>query len=241
MGRVSFTLLSSLSVLFLLLAFNFPLAAQAPASGARVGLPTGLPPSMLKGGVTGELLSLFTPQNTNDVQDRLDSAKSTLKAAEKSRADGESRAQSANGQLQIMQEEQQTTKTRLKVAKNEKNSSDVTLLTNEAKRQEAEKKYLVSLRDTAKADMALLDSQRIAVEAQVKMLQLELDTAKKHDVLAAGSLEDKAANADYAAQLKMLFNAQKDFADRATEAASKQQSLASRKLKQLDVWSKLSK
>jgi len=222
-------------------AFSVPFLSQAPEGGARVGLPTGLPPSMLKGGVTGELLALYTPRDTNEIQDRLDSAKSALKAAETSRAEGESRVQSANGQLKIMQGEQQTTKTRLNVAKNEKNASDVTLLTNEAKRQEAENKYLTSLRDTMNADMALLDSQRIAVEAQVKMLQIEMDTSKKHDVLAAGSLEDKAANADYAAQLKMLFNAQKDFADRATEAASKQQSLASRKLKQLDVWSKLSK
>ena len=240
MRRISFTVLSSLSALPLLLAFHSPLTAQAPESGARVGLSTGLPPSMLKGGITGELLSVYTPRSQKDVQERLDSAKSLLKSAETSRAEGETKAKSADGQLQIMLGEQQTTKTRLDVAKREKNASDVALLSAEAKRQDSEKKYLTSLRDTMKADMELLDSQRSAVDAQVKMLQIELDSAKKREELESGSLEDKAGNAEYAALLKKLFSAQKEFADRASEAAAKQQSLASRKLKQLDVWSKLS-
>ena len=237
MGRIPFKVLP-LSAVPLLLAFS-PLTAQTPESSARVGLSSGTPPSMLKGGITGELLAVYTPRSQKDVQERLDSAKSLLKSAESSREEGETRAKSANGQLQIMLEEQQTTKTRLDVAKKEKNSSDVALLTAEAKRQQAERKYLSSLRDTTKADMELLDSQRVAVDAQVKMLQIELDSAKKREELAAGNSENKNGNSDYAALLKKLFSAQKEFADRASEAASKQQKLASRKLKQLDVWSKL--
>jgi hypothetical protein len=117
----------------------------------------------------------------------------------------------------------------------------VSLLTNEAKRQEAERKYLVSLRDAMNADMESLNSQRIAAGAQVKALQIESDAAKKHDEIVAANSEKASNTTSYAALLKQLFSARKEAADRALEAASKQTSVASRKLKQLDALSKLSK
>ena len=140
-----------------------------------------------------------------------------------------------------MTEELRTTETRLSVARKEKNSADVSLLTSEAKRQGSEKKYLISLRDAMNADMASLDSQRIAAGAQVKALQIESDAAKRHDEIIAGNTEKPADTASYAALLKQMFSARKEGADRALEAASKQAALASRQLKQLEVLGKLSK
>jgi len=221
------------------------LNAQNPAgnnsTGALVGLSTGLPPSILRGGKTGELMAVYTPRSEDEIQRLLDNAKSSQLSAENNYAESVRLAQSANGQLQIMTEELRTTQTRLSVAKKAKNSSDVLVLTGEAKRQQAEKKYLVSLANAMNADMASLDSQRAAAGAQVKALQIESDAAKKHNDIVAANLEKESDSTSYAALLKQLFSAQMTAANRALDAASKQNAVASRKLKQLDALSKLSK
>jgi hypothetical protein len=245
LGRLFFVFLTSFTILTLELMFNSSVNAQAPAGdrtgGALVGLPSGVPPSILRGGSTGELMSVYNPRSKEEIQRQLELAKSAQQSAENSYAESVRRAQSASGQLQIMTEEQRTTQTRLSVARKEKNSSNVSSLTSEAKRQEAERKYLVSLRDATAADMASLDSQRVAAAAQVKALQIESDAAKKHDEIISANSEKAADTAGYATLLKQMFSAQKEGADRALEAASKQNALASRKLKQLDALSKLSK
>ncbi len=243
--RRFFVVRKSLTILLLTIAFVSSFRAQNPAgntsTGALVGLPAGLPPSILRGGTTGELMAVYTPRSPEEIQRLLEIAKSSQQSAENSYAESVRLAQSASGQLQIMTEELRTTETRLNVAKKAKNSSDVSLLTNEAKRQEAERKYLVSLRDAMNADMESLNSQRIAAGAQVKALQIESDAAKKHDEIVAANSEKASNTTSYAALLKQLFSARKEAADRALEAASKQTSVASRKLKQLDALSKLSK
>src|SRR5262249_46225901 len=146
MSSIAFRLLS---LTVLLITSVSVLDAQNPAgnntTGALVGLSTGLPPSILRGGKTGELMAVYTPRKAEELQRLLDNAKSSQLSAENNFAESVRLTQAANGQLQIMTEELKTTQTRLSVAKKAKNSSDVTVLSSEVKRQESEKKYLVSL------------------------------------------------------------------------------------------------
>src|SRR5262249_45820069 len=75
----------------LLFAFATSINAQNPAgnstASALVGLPSGLPPSILRGGTTGELMSVYTPRSSEEIQRLLDIAKSSQQSAENSYAE----------------------------------------------------------------------------------------------------------------------------------------------------------
>ena len=206
---------------------------------ALVGLEAGLPPSLLRSGPLGELIMVYTPRNPDELQRLLNLARSDRDSAEKDTAESRRLAAAADGRVRIVNEEVQTTKTRLSVAKKAKNESDSTTLAVELKRQEAEMKYIERVRDTNRADAADLDSQNVAASARVKALELEVDVARKYNEVIAAGAESSPVIAGYQEALKQMLSAQQEAADREADAASKQKILAVRRLKQLDALSKL--
>lgn len=228
-------------LLLALLALSPLVGSQQPPPGAgdaRIGLESGLSPSLLKNGPLGELLSIYPPRNPDEVQQLLRLARSEQESAQKDIAESRRIADAADGRVRIMNEEVQTTKTRLSVAKKEKSPSDRIALESELKRQQAELKYIERVRDAYKSDSALLDSRSNAASARVKALELETDVSRKYDVVAAPS--DSAVDiAGYRDALKKMLTARQEAADRVADSASSEKAVATRRLKQLDALSKI--
>jgi len=227
-------------VLFALLALSPLKGSQQPpgAGDARIGLESGLSPSLLKGGPLGELLSIYPPRKPEEVQQLLGLARSEQESAQKDIAESRRIADAADGRVRIMNDEVQTTKTRLSVAKKEKNASDRTALESELKRQKAELKYIERVRDAYKSDSALLDSRSNAASARAKALELEVDVSRKYDVVARS---DSAADiAGYRDALKKMLTARQEAADHVADSASSEKAVATRRLKQLDALAKIS-
>ncbi len=106
-------------VLVALLALS-PLqgSQQPPQPGdARLGLESGLSPSLLKNGSLGELLSIYPPRKPEEVQQLLGLARSEQESAQKDITESRRIADAADGRVRIMNGEVQTTETRLSVAK----------------------------------------------------------------------------------------------------------------------------
>jgi len=212
---------------------------QSPPPGdARVGLESGVSPSLLKNGPLGELLSIYPPRKPEEVQKLIGLAHSEQESAQKDIAESRRIADAADGRVRIMNEEVKTTETRLSVAKKEKSASDRNALESELKRQKAELKYIERVRDAYKSDAALLDSRNSAASARVKALELEADVSRKYNVVAVSS--DSAADiAGYRDALKKMLTARQEAADRVADSASSEKAVATRRLKQLDALSKI--
>src|SRR4029079_7635288 len=90
---------------------------QNPAQpgAARIGLESGAP-SLLKAGPLGELMSVFTPRNPDEIQQRLNFAKTDQENAERDVAANRRLVQEAEGRVKISNQEVSTSKTRLDIA-----------------------------------------------------------------------------------------------------------------------------
>ncbi len=219
-------------------------SAPAVPSPARVGMGTEAPATMLRGGPMGELMSVYPPRPVEEIRRQLDNSRALQKSADNDIAESRQLAEAADGQVRIMTEELQTTKTRLSVAKKMNNDGDRASLALDAKRQEAEKKYLERLRDAMRADAARLDSESGAAQARVKALELEVEVARRHAELAAIAAPNLPAASDlsgYRTMLRRMLDAQRYAAKRGKEAAEKRQQVADRRLKQLDALVKLAR
>jgi hypothetical protein len=210
-------------------------------SPARAGIGATAPASMLRGGPMGELMSVYPPRGLAEVQHQLDNSRSLQKSADDDIAESRRLAEAADGQVRIMTEELETTKTRLSVAKKMKNESDRLSLTSDVKRQDAERKYLVRLRDAMRADAELLGSESDAAAARVKALDLEIEVARKHEQLGASPAPAAPELAEYRKLLKRMLQAQENAAQRGRIAAEKRKQVADRRLKQLDALQKLAR
>jgi hypothetical protein len=229
-------------VLFSLFTLTPLVGAQLPSGtgDARVGLASGLPPSLLNNGAYGELLAIYTPRNPDEIQRLLGLARSDKESAEKDIAESRRLATAADGRVRIMNEEVKTTETRLSVAKKEKSAADRKTLDAELKRQKAELRYIERVRDGTQSDAVLLESQSNAATARVKALELETDVAKKYDGLVAVRTDGSSDIASYRDVLKRMLTAREEAANHEVDAASKEKTVATRRLKQLDSLSKLS-
>jgi len=210
----------------------------ADQSGARIGVLSGSP-SSLKAGPQAELMSVFTPRSQDEIQRRLEFARTNQEYAERDIALSHRLVQDAEGRVKISSEELGTTRTRLSVAKKANNAADRQTLELALKRQEAEKKYLASLLDVVKADADWLDSRKSAAEARVKALEIEKDTTKKYAELSSVASNKTADTSGYQGLLRQLLDAQRKAADHAEDAASKEKEAAARRVKQLDTLAKL--
>src|SRR5678816_3098033 len=115
----------------------------ADQSGARIGVLSGSP-SSLKAGPQAELMSVFTPRSQDEIQRRLEFARTNQEYAERDIAVSKRLVQEAEGRVKISSEELGTTRTRLSVAKKANNAADRQTLELALKRKKKEKKYLAS-------------------------------------------------------------------------------------------------
>lgn len=220
-------------------AGSTPPAAAPSATTALAGLQSDAPTSLLRGGPLGELMSVYPPRGSDEVQRQLGYARDLQRSAEADIEGSRQLAAAAEGRVRIMSEELQTTKTRLSVAKKLKNDADRATLEADVQRQEAEKKYLERLRDALEADATSLDRQKDAAQARVKALELELDVARRHAQLATSTAPTPKDIEGYRELLRRMLNAQSSSAGAWKAAADKAQEVADRRLKQLDALAKL--
>ena len=149
-------------------------------------------------------------------------------------------AEAADGQVRIMNEELQTTKTRRDVAKKLKNDADRISLSANTQQQNTEKSYLERLRDALRADADWLESERDAAGARAKAFQAEADVARKlAQISASASTPYPADLSSYRSLLKQMLDAQKNAANKAIDASSKRKEVADKRLKQLEALSKI--
>jgi hypothetical protein len=233
-----------LPALFCMVA-SASVGAQTPADlrpdGVLADRDIVMPASLLRGGPMGELLSVYAPRHPGEIEGLLDAFRSLRELAEERYTESNRMAATADGRVRIMKEELDTTKTRLSVAKKAKNDADIATFTAEVKRQEAEKTYIERLRDALKADAAFLDSERAAAAGQIKALELEADVASKHADILASPEENRVDISTYSDLLRQMFNARRTAGDLTSDAGSRQEEAAARKLKQLDALSALSR
>jgi hypothetical protein len=184
-------------------------------------------------------MSVFTPRNPEEIQRRLNFAKTDQETAERDVAANRRLVQEAEGRVKISNEELSTTKTRLDVAKKSKNQTDKSMLELELKRQKSEKNYLGVLLDVARADATGLDSRKSSSAARVKALELENDITKKYADMSTAKGDSASSIASYRQALQQLLEAQEKAADLSKDAASAEKVAADRRLQQLNTLSKL--
>jgi hypothetical protein len=213
---------------------------QNPAQpgAARIGLESGAP-SLLKAGPLGELMSVFTPRNPDEIQQRLNFAKTDQENAERDVAANRRLVQEAEDRVKISNQEVSTSKTRLDIARKANNPADKATVEVELKRLKAEKNYLGVLLDVAKADATWLDSRKSSSAARVKALELENEITKKYAEMGTAKGDSASSIASYRQSLIQLLEAQEKAADLAKEAASAEKLAADRRVQQLETLSKL--
>jgi hypothetical protein len=214
--------------------------AQAPADTSARAAIVGAAESLLRGGEMGELLAVYVPRGTGEVQHQLDDARASDRAAA-TMVDGTRRlAADADGRARIMREELQSNRVRYDVARKAQDPVATTELDAAYKRQSRELDYLTQMRDALRADAERMDADRVAAAAHVHALELELAVATRHAQLATGKHPADATVAQYRQLLHDMLEAQRTAAERARDAAERRRLAADRRLKQLESLSKLS-
>ena len=170
-----------------------PSAPDSPTRGtwtvqgdARAGQVTTAPTSLLRGGPLGELVSIYSPRNPQEIQRQAENAQAEQRMAQGEIDASRRNAEAADGQVRIMDEEPQTTKTRRDVAKKLKNDADPIPLSANTRKQDTEKSYLESLRDALRADADRLESERDAADKGI-------DASSKRKAVAGKRLKQLEA------------------------------------------------
>jgi len=232
----------SLTVLVLALA-PVPHAAQAqvpsPADTSERAAIVGTAETMLRGGEMGELLAVYVPRGSAEVQHQLDDARNSDRAAATA-VDGTRRlAADADGRARITREELQSNRVRLDVARKSGDVTAATELEAAYRRQSKEMDYLTQMRDALRADADRMDADRLAASAHIHALELELAVARKQIELSARKPEPAAVQ-QYRLLLHDMLDAQRTAAEKVRDAAERRRLAADRRLKQLESLGRLS-
>ena len=213
--------------------------AQPPADTSGRSAIGGTAESMLRGGEMGELLAVYMPRGTGEVQHQLDDARASDRAAATT-VDGTRRlAADADGRARIMREELQSNRVRFDVARKAQDNVATAELDAAYKRQSKELEYLTQMRDALKADADRMDADRVAAAAHIHALELELAVSTRQAQLATGKRPPDATLAQYRLLLHDMLDAQRTAAERVRDAAERRRLAADRRLKQLESLSKL--
>src|SRR5215831_15739083 len=169
-----------------------PAAAQAPADTSGRAAIVGSVESLLRGGEMGELLAVYVPRGSTEVQHQLDDARASDRAAA-TMVDGTRRlATDADGRARIMREELQSNRVRYDVARKAQDNVATAELDAAFKRQTKELDYLTQMRDALK-----VDADRVAAAAHIHALELELAVSTRHAQLSTGKRPPDASVAEY--------------------------------------------
>jgi hypothetical protein len=214
--------------------------AQAPADTSQRAAIVGSAESLLRGGEMGELLAVYVPRGSMEVQHQLDDARTSDRSAA-TMVDGTRRlAADADGRARIMREELQSNRVRFDVARKSQDAVATTELEAAYKRQSRELDYLTQVRDALRADADRMDADRAAASAHIHALELELAVAQKHIELSRGRKPTAATVSQYRLLLHDMLDAQRTAAERVRDAAERRRLVADRRLKQLESLNKLS-
>ena len=213
--------------------------AQPPADTSGRSAIVGTAESMLRGGEMGELLAVYMPRGTGEVQHQLDDARASDRAAATT-VDGTRRlAADADGRARIMREELQSNRVRFDVARKAQDNVATAELDAAYKHQSKELDYLTQMRDALKADADRMDADRVAAAAYIHALELELTVSTRHAELATGKRPPDATVAEYRSLLHDMLDAQRTAAERVRDAAERRRLAADRRLKQLESLGRL--
>src|SRR5499427_8731050 len=213
--------------------------AQVRADTSQRAAIVGTSESLLRGGEMGELLAVYMPRGTNEVQHQLDDARASDRAAATT-VDGTRRlAADADGRARIMREELQSNRVRYDVARKAQDNVATTELDVAYKRQSKELDYLTQMRDALKADADRMDADRVAAAAHIHALELELAVSTRQAQLATGKRPPDATVAQYRLLLHDMLDAQRTAAERVRDAAERRRLAADRRLKQLESLGRL--
>jgi hypothetical protein len=216
-----------------------PARAQAPSDTSGRAAIVGSAESLLRGGEMGELLAVYVPRGSAEVQHQLDDARASDRAAA-TMVDGTRRlAADADGRARIMREELQSNRVRYDVARKAQDNVATTELDAAYKRQTKELDYLTQMRDALKADADRMDADRVAAAAHIHALELELAVSTRQAQLATGKRPPDATIAQYRLLLHDMLDAQRTAAERVRDAAERRRLAADRRLKQLESLSRL--
>ena len=230
-----------LAALWTLAVVTAPREARAQASADTSGRAAivGQAESFLRGGEMGELLAVYVPRGTAEVQHQLDDARASDRAAA-TMVDGTRRlAADADGRARIMREELQSNRVRYDVARKAQDNVATGELDAAYKRQTKELDYLTQMRDAIRAEADRMDADRVAAAAYIHALELELTVSTRHAQLSTGKRPPDATIAQYRLLLHDMLDAQRTAAERVRDAAERRRLAADRRLKQLESLSKL--
>jgi hypothetical protein len=213
--------------------------AQATADTSERAAIVGSVESLLRGGEMGELLAIYVPRGTGEVQHQLDDARASDRAAATT-VDGTRRlAADADGRARIMREELQSNRVRADVARKAQDQVATTELDAAYKHQSKELDYLTQMRDALRADADRMDADRLAAAAYIHALELELAVSTRHAQLVTGKRPPDATLAQYRLLLHDMLDAQRTAAERVRDAAERRRLAADRRLKQLESLGRL--
>ena len=213
--------------------------AQVRADTSQRAAIVGTSESLLRGGEMGELLAVYVPRGSMEVQHQLDDARASDRAAATT-VDGTRRlAADADGRTRIMREELQSNRVRYDVARKAGDPVATTELDAAYKRQSKELDYMTQVRDALRADADRMDADRVAAAAHIHALELELAVSRKHIELTTGK-PGPTELSQYRLLLHDMLDAQRTAAERVRDAAERRRLAADRKLKQLESLMKLS-
>ena len=213
--------------------------AQVRADTSQRAAIVGTSESLLRGGEMGELLAVYVPRGSMEVQHQLDDARASDRAAATT-VDGTRRlAADADGRTRIMREELQSNRVRYDVARKAGDPVATTELDAAYKRQSKELDYMTQVRDALRADADRMDADRVAAAAHIRALELELAVSRKHIELTTGK-PGPTELSQYRLLLHDMLDAQRTAAERVRDAAERRRLAADRKLKQLESLMKLS-
>jgi hypothetical protein len=216
-----------------------PGQAQATADTSERAAIVGSVESLLRGGEMGELLAIYVPRGTGEVQHQLDDARASDRAAATT-VDGTRRlAADADGRARIMREELQSNRVRADVARKAQDQVATTELDAAYKHQSKELDYLTQMRDALRADADRMDADRLAAAAYIHALELELAVSTRHAQLVTGKRPPDATLAQYRLLLHDMLDAQRTAAERVRDAAERRRLAADRRLKQLESLGRL--
>ena len=208
----------AVAVIFLTAAVRHAAEAQVRADTSERAAIVGTSESLLRGGEMGELLAVYVPRGSMEVQHQLDDARASDRSAA-TMVDGTRRlAADADGRARIMREELQSNRVRYDVARKAGDPVATAELEAAYKRQSKELDYMTQVRDALRADADRMDADRVAASAHIHALELELAVARKHLELSTGKPTPTRALTVPAAAGRML-DAQRTSAERVRDAA----------------------
>ena len=229
----------AVAVILLAVAVRHAARAQPPDTTGRSAI-VGTAESLLRGGEMGELLAVYVPRGSGEVQHQLDDARASDRSAA-TMVDGTRRlAADADGRARIMREELQSNRVRYDVARKAQDAVATGALDAVYKRESKELDYLTQMRDALRADAERMDADRIAASAHIHALELELAVSTRHAQLATGKRPPDATIAQYRLLLHDMLDAQRTAAERVRDAAERRRLAADHRLKQLESLTRLS-